>query len=609
MHYWPSGNYANKWHMAGTRKATPRREGTVNRPIEKTPTGIAGFDDITRGGLPRGRTSLVVGGPGAGKTLFALQTLVHGAELMREPGIFVAFEESSAQIIANAATFGWDLERLQHDRLFFLDARVSPATIQSGSFDLAGMLAGLAARAKEMNAKRIVFDGLDVLLTMLDDRAAERREAFRLNEWLHSTGMTGIITAKAGSEETPAERYAFMQFMVDAVLVLSYRLVDRVSLRSLRVLKYRGSGFSEGEYPLVITSLGVDVSTFGDVDLTHEVSKERVSSGVERLDHMLDGGYYRGSTVLITGAPGTSKTTLASAALAGACDRGERALFVSFDEPVGQLVRNLASVGIDLDKHVRNGRLKIHAVRTETKSAEEHLIDLKRLITEHRPTFLALDPLSALEKTGGQIAAKHAALRILDYAKCRTITTVCTSLMGSLTHITEQTEIAVSTIADTWIHLEYLARGGERNRALTIIKSRGMKHSNQVRELILTDRGPSLSDVYTSGGEVLVGTARYEMEQEMRRRQAMAQLELRRRQQEVELAESEIQARMAALQRELELKRAELELFEKTSADASLVRAEEQKELLRLRGGDKDKQAGQNAKDRANGTRGRSRKR
>jgi circadian clock protein KaiC len=592
--------------MMATEKRTRRRDSRDEaKSIAKAPTGIKGFDDRTGGGWPRARTSLVVGGPGAGKTLFALQALVHGAEQLREPGIFVAFEESSSQIIQNAATFGWDLEQLQDESLFFLDARLSPATVQAGDFDLAGILAGLAERVRAMKAKRIVFDGLDVLLTLLDDPRAERREAFRLNDWLHDLGLTGIITAKAASEaDTLAERYAFMQFMVDSVLLLNYRLVDRVSLRSVRVLKYRGSSFSEGEFPLVITEAGVDVSTFGDVDLTHTVSNDRVTSGVDRLDHMMGGGYYRGSTVLITGAPGTSKTTLAAAAIEAACNNGERALFVSFDEPVNQLLRNVQSVGIDLEKHVRNGRLHVHAVRTETKSAEEHLIDLKRRIAMHQPQYLALDPLSALEKTGGQIAAKHAALRIIDYAKCRNITTVCTSLTSTAKHAFEETELAVSTIADTWIHLEYVAMGGERNRALTIIKSRGMKHSNQVRELILSDEGPSLTDVYSSGGEVLVGTARWEMEQKDRRTHELARLETERRQHELALTETEITARMAALERELALKRAELELFMQSQQTATSVREADRDEVVRRRGGEMDKSTRPNGKTGASGKRG-----
>jgi circadian clock protein KaiC len=520
------------------------------------PAGIPGFDEITRGGLPRGRTTLVVGGPGAGKTNFALQTLIVGAEQFGEPAIFVAFEENSRQIVANAKAFGSDLPRLEREHLFFLDAQLSPAAVRAGDFDLTGILAGLSAKAKEMNARRIVFDGLDVLLGILNDPVAERREIYRLHEWLLKSGMTGLITAKAGEADRPsADRYSFMQFMVDCVVVLHYRMIDRVSLRGVRVLKYRGSGFSEGEFPLVITAGGLDVATFGDIQLVTDVSNERVSSGVAELDAMLSGGYHRGSCVLISGAPGTAKTTLAGACLEAGCRSGERALFVSFDESSGQLIRNLQSVNIDLQPQVDNGRLRIHAMRTEARSAEEHLIQLKLLIAEHKPTFLALDPLSALEKTGGQLAAKHASVRLIDLAKAANITTVCTSLVDNTA---EQSEAHISTIADTWIHLEYLAMGGERNRTLTIIKARGTKHSNQVRELILTDDGPYLADVYTAGGQVLVGTARWEREQQQALEQTELERDAARRQRELELVELEIGARIAALERELETKRADL---------------------------------------------------
>ncbi len=519
--------------------ATPGRgpagESVSEAPIAKTKTGIVGFDEITGGGLPAGRTTLILGAPGAGKTVFALQSLVNGARTEREPGIFVAFEENTRQIIGNAGTFGWDLPQLERDELFFLDARLSSTVIQGGDFDIEGMLAALAAKAKKMNAKRIVFDGIDVLLSVLNDPVKERREIYRLQDWLHESGLTAVITAKAfDGDRLSSERYAFMQFMVDAVVAFHHRMVDRVSLRGVRVMKYRGSGFAENEYPLVISATGIEVAVFEPTALDYEVSNERVSSGVDRLDTMLDGGYYRGSGVLVSGAPGTAKTTLAGAFVVAGAAKNERGLYVSFDEASAQIVRNLASVGLDLQTPIDSGLLTMYSIRTEARSAEEHFMAVRRKIEEVKPARLVIDPISALTKTGGQIAAVHGSLRLLDYARSHGITVVCTSLVASENEFAETTLTQISTIADTWIHLAYLVRGGERNRTLTIVKSRGMPHSNQVRELVLASDGLTLSDVYTAGGEVLVGTARWEYEAKMREDEARRTADLFSRRQRLE---------------------------------------------------------------------------
>jgi circadian clock protein KaiC len=554
--------------------------------IAKTATCIDGFDEITGGGIPKGRVTLVVGGPGAGKTVFALETLVNGAHLNREPGIFVAFEESSKQIIDNAATFGWDLEKLQRERLFFLDARLSPTVVQSGQFDLSGMLAAISAKAHEMKATKVVFDGIDVLLTLLNDQNAERREMYRIYEWLQREKLTGIITAKAAeTDRVSTERYAFMQFMVDCVALLQHRLYDRVSMRTVRVTKYRGSGFSENEFPLIISKNGIRVSTFGTRNLM-EASTERVATGIERLDTMLGGGYYRGSSALISGAPGTAKTTLSAACVRAACARGERALVITFDEGASQYIRNLRSVGMDLQPFVDDGTLRISSSRTETQGAEEHLLAIKELLDTHKPALLVIDPISALIKTGGHIAASHASLRILDLAKSRGITTVTTSLVASDTPEEEGTPTQISTIADTWIHLAYLVKGGERNRTISVVKSRGTRHSSQVRELLLSDDGIDLADVYSAGGEVLVGTARWEREQEEQEteRKRRADLESKRRQ--LQLAEAEIAARMAALERELEARRAEIDLVEHGEQERLQRRDESHAGVLRRRKAD-----------------------
>ena len=571
---------------------------TSENAISKSPTGIAGFDEITGGGLPSDRTALILGAPGAGKTVFALECLVNGARNLREPGIFVAFEESSRQIMSNAATFGWDLPALEKEKLFFLDARLSPTVIKAGDFDLTAMLAGLEAKAKEMGAKRIVFDGIDILISLLDDPSKERQELYRLQDWLQRNNLTAIITAKAfEGDRLSSERYAFMQFMVDAVVMLYHRMLDRVSLRGLRVLKYRGTGFAENEFPLVISPTGIEVSVFEQSELSYDVSTERISTGVPRLDTMLDGGYYRGSGVLISGAPGTAKTTLAAAFVDGGCKRGEPALYVSFDEAASQITRNLNSIGIDLQPHRDKGLLHIYSIRTEARSSEEHFLELKSLIRKFKPQNVVLDPISALTKTGGHVSAVHASLRLLDFARAEGITVLCTSLVSE-DAFKESTSMQISTIADTWIHLAYLVRNGERNRTLTVVKSRGMSHSNQVRELILSKNGITLTDVYTAGGEVLLGTARWEYEARMRDEAIRIDAERALRRRILEHEQAELDSRIEALLRERNLKRAELESFAGAGNAAGARRKSDVQEVLRMRHADADTDGGSDGKHR-----------
>jgi circadian clock protein KaiC len=553
---------------------------------EKVRTGIDGFDEISRGGLPVGRTTLIMGTPGAGKTVFALQTLVNAARSEGEAGIFVAFEEKSEQIIANAGAFGWNIPELQARKLFFLDAKMSPEIIQSGGFDIAGMLKALEQKAREMNARRIVFDGIDVLLTLLDDPVTERREIFRLHEWLVENGLSGILTVKSTFEEPlSAGRWGFMQFMADCVVLLHNRVVERVALRGVRILKYRGSAFAANEYPLVIGPRGVEVATFGPDSLDFDVSDERVPSGVAPLDDMLGGGYYRGSSVLITGAPGTAKTTLSGAFAAATCERGERALYVSFDEPATQIVRNLTSVGLDLQRYIDEGLLQMYAVRTEVRSAEEHLVVLDGLIRTFDPQSLIIDPISALMKSGGALAAADTSVRLLDLAKSRGTTAVCTSLVGGTGTTEEATDLQISTIADTWLHVAYVLQGGERNRALSIVKSRGMSHSNQVRELVLGEHGITLRDVYVEGGDVLMGTARFEKEAQTRAQQERARTLAGQRRAELEQQRAELETRMAALRTQLNAHEQEIRRLLEDQRASELLEVERRAEIRRLRGG------------------------
>jgi len=554
----------------------------------KALTGIEGFDEITRGGLPRDRTTLLEGGPGSGKTIMALQFLVNGARVENEPGIFVAFEEGPERIISNAARFGWNLPGLQKKKLFFLDAQPKPDLVQSGSFDLGGMLAALDAKAREIKARRIVFDAIDVILALLDDPAAERREVYRLHEWLLGHGFTAVITGKVGDRQSQAEnrpQLSFMQFMVDCAVILNHEVVQGVSQRNLRVQKYRGSDFSENESPFLIGSAGLEVAGARETAVADgPVTSERVSSGVARLDVMLGGGYYRGASVLITGFPGTAKSTLSGAFAEASCQRGERTLFVSFDSDANEVVRNLASVHIRLERFVKKGLLRLVSSRAVNGSAEIHLMDIKNLAREHRARCVVIDPVSALSKSGNEGTVRSVTERLIDWTKAAGITVVCTSLLDETRPLVEGTPLQISTIVDTWIYLDYLIQAGERNRGLSIIKSRGTAHSNQVRELVLSDSGVTLADAFTAGGAVLMGTMRWEKERAVRGVRDETEAFAKQKQATLATEEALLEVRLKAVQLELEVKRAEMQALTRFGVNriAELARTQ----LRELRGVD-----------------------
>jgi len=555
--------------------------------LRKIPTGIKGFDELSQGGLPCHRTTLLKGGPGAGKTVFAMQTLVNAIRERQEAGIFVAFEESAQQISANAATFDWALPARSRNKLFTVDAHLSPETVHSGEFDLAGMLAVLKAKQEAIGAQWIVFDGIDVLLTLLQNPIAEMREIYRIREWLADSGMSAIITAKADGSTAEVAHYGFLQFMTDCVISLGRRLEHGVPLHRLEITKYRGSDFVAGEYPVSFGPAGMEVGAPEPTEITHAASTERVSAGFERLDTMLGGGLFRGSSTLITGVPGTSKTTLAGKFAEAACRRGERTLFVSFDEGAGPIQRNLASVGIQLKPHVKSGLLRMYSGRTESVGAEDHLLKLKSLLREHRPRCMVIDPLSAIAKAGGIAVARAVANRLIYAVKDEGVTVLVTAInLGDEPQI-EATDLQISTIADTWIHLSYLIRGGERNRALTIIKSRGTWHSNQVRELVLGKSGPLLADVYTAGGEVLMGTLRWEKEGEERARTVQRRAEFEHKRSELQAAEAATHARIKALQQDLARQQAGLTMYASENQARITSTSEREKELRVIRSADK----------------------
>ena len=476
-------------------------------PELKVSTGITGLDEMTGGGLPRGRTTLLVGGPGSGKTILALQFLAHGANKCDEPGIFVAFEEASDQILANTKSFNWGLEELRKEKLFFLDAQPEFDMVQSGTFELSGMLAALGSKAKAMGARRIVFDAIDVVLDLLTDNADKKREIHRMHRWLLANRLTGIVTAKSGSQEVlPGEQsFSFMQFMMDCGVILTHDVQRGISLRKLRIQKYRGSRFDENEAPFRIENSGFAVAVARTASRTDvEVSNERLSSGVKALDEMLGGGFYRSTSVLISGYAGTAKTTLSAQFAETACRRGERTVIISFESDGSELIRNMAAVGIRLEPYVKSGQLRIVSARTLVGSGGSHLVRIKEIVEEHRALCLVIDPISSLCKGSTELPARAVAELLIDWSKANGINLISTHL-----HETSSSEreggdsLNISTLADTWIQLCFVNHSGARNRGLTVVKSRGSAHSDRLREVKLAGNGFSFGGYYRSVNEGL----------------------------------------------------------------------------------------------------------
>lgn len=556
--------------------------------IAKTPTGIPGLDAMLSGGLPAGGVTLVVGAAGAGKTVLALQTLARSARDRREAGIFVAFEEPARRILGNAASFGWGLPQLMHRKLLVIDARLPEEAVQSGDFEISGLLANIEARAKTMKARWVVFDAIDILLDLLPDPALRRREVRRLQRWLHTSGLTCIVTAKQqGFSPSEAPAHLYIGYMAECVIQITRHQHDEVTTHWLHVEKYRGSGHTDRSVPFLIGARGIEVDPMHVRSIQHKAYRERLSTGIERMDAMLGGGLLRGSATLVTGAPGTAKTTLAGKLADAACRRGERVLYVCFDESGEEIVRNLSSVRIDLAPHVRSGRLRLIAIASRARSAEAQHAEILREMEAFRPRVLVVDPLSALLKQGLDTVAMDIAYRLVQHSKHLGVTLFATSLTGKSMVDVESSELHVSTLADTWIHLSYLVRSGERNRLLTIVKSRGTGHSNQVRELLLDDSGVTLADVYTEEGEVLLGTLRHQRETaaaEKREQESLARASERRGKQQ---AAADLAARIRSQQRELERINRDLRAEALQSERAVARRQTERTQISRLRRADR----------------------
>ncbi|PWU20801.1 MAG: KaiC 1 [Verrucomicrobia bacterium] len=521
--------------------------------LAKTPTGIAGLDDITNGGLPKGRPSLVCGSAGAGKTLLAMEFLVRGAVEFGEPGVFMAFEENEDELTRNVASLGFDLKRLVAQKKMALDhVRIERAEIEeTGEYDLEGLFVRLNTAIEAIGAKRVVLDTIEALFASLPNEGILRAELRRLFRWLKQKGLTAIITGERGNSGS-LTRHGLEEYVADCVIVLDHRITNQVSTRRLRVLKYRGSLHGTNEYPFLIGRSGISVLPVTSLGLAHPAPTQRISTGVPRLDSMFSGnGYLRGSSVLISGTAGTGKTSLASAFALAACKRGQRAVYFAFEESPQQIMRNMRSVGIDLRPCVSRGTLCFHSVRPSHYGLEQHLLAIHELVEEIKPRVVVVDPVTNLLSVGDPMEVRSMLTRLIDFFKTHQITALFTSLTVGDADL-EQTEVGISSLMDTWLLVRNLEHNGERNRALYILKSRGMAHSNQVREFVLSSRGIELVDIYTGGGEVLTGTARIGQEAEERRQAQRRLQEFARLQRDAERKRRATEAQIAMLKAQLE---------------------------------------------------------
>lgn len=477
----------------------------VTRGIKKSPTGISGLDEVTCGGLPAGRPTLVCGSAGAGKTMFALEFLVRGAMEFNEPGVFMAFEENAEELTQNAKSLGFDLAELQRRKKLSLDyVYVERSEIEeTGEYDLDGLFIRLGYAIKQVGAKRVVLDTLETLFGGLKNDLILRAELRRLFRWLKEQGVTAIITAERG--QGALTRHGLEEYISDCVIVLDHRVTEQVSTRRMRIVKYRGSSHGTNEYPFLIDNDGFSVVPITSIGLSHKVFTDRVSTGIQDIDNMLGGGVYRGSSVLISGTSGTGKTSFAASAVNAACTRGEKALYFSFEESERQIVRNGQSIGLKLGAHVQSKRLLIHARRATFHGLETHLAVIYKMVRDNKPTVVVIDPMTDFSSVASPVEVRMMMMRLVDFLKMQGVTAIFTSLTGS----SEQSQMAdggISSIIDSWILLRNQEFNGERTRSMYIMKSRGMPHSNKVRDFEITSNGVKLLEHHSGGDDSMDAT-------------------------------------------------------------------------------------------------------
>jgi circadian clock protein KaiC len=524
----------------------------VGMPLPKTPTGIQGLDEITFGGLPKGRPTLVCGSAGCGKTLLSMEFLVHGATEFNEPGVFIAFEETEEDLRKNVASLGYDLKELTNRNKLVVDyVHIERSEIEeTGEYDLAGLFVRLGYAIDLIGAKRVVLDTVEAIFASLPNPMILRAELRRLFRWLKDKGVTAIITGERG--DGTLTRQGLEEYVSDCVILLDHRTREQISTRRLQIVKYRGSTHGTNEYPFLIDEDGISVLPITSLGLLHKASSDRVSSGVPRLDTMLGGkGYFRGASVLVSGTAGTGKSSLAAHFVNAACRRGERCAYFATEESPDLIVRNMRSIGIDLGPWVKKGLLRFDATRPTFHGLEMHLLRMHKLVAETQAKVVVVDPITSYISLGDTLEVKSMLTRLIDFFKAHQITAFFTSLTEGGSAL-EQSEVGISSLMDTWILLRSIESNGERNRGIWVLKSRGMAHSNQIREFVFTDHGIELLDVYVGSEGVLTGTARAAQE-------AKEKAEVLLHRQELERKNQALEAKIAALRAEFEAEREEME--------------------------------------------------
>jgi circadian clock protein KaiC len=552
---------------------TKKEHKYLDNILPKSQTGILGFDEITNGGLPKGRPTLVCGGAGCGKTLFGIEFLVRGATQFNEPGVFMSFEETNEELTINVASLGFDLGNLIKDKKLALDhVHIERSEIEvTGEYDLEGLFIRLGYAIDSIGAKRVVLDTIESLFAGLPNQLILRAELRRLFSWLKSKGVTSIITGERGEETLT--RQGLEEYVSDCVIMLDHRVTEQTSTRRLRVVKYRGSIHGTNEYPFLIDENGFSVLPVTSLGLNHIVSNERISSGINELDEMLEGkGFYRGSTVLVSGTAGVGKTSISAHFAEAACKRGERVLYFCFEESPSQLMRNMLSIGIKLEPWVKKGLLQFHATRPTFYGLEMHLAKTHKAVNEFKPDIVILDPINTFVIGEKEFEVKTMLMRIVDFLKANQITALFTSLTSGESSL-ESSDVGISSLIDTWLLLRDIELNGERNRGMYVLKSRGIANSNQIREFIITSRGVKLREVYIGASGVLTGSARIAQE-------ALENANVLKRKQNVERKKREIERKRRALEAQIKALHAD---FESEESEAVKMIEAEQDIIKRLK--------------------------
>jgi circadian clock protein KaiC len=554
--------------------------------LPRCPTGIQGLDEITDGGLPRGRPTLVCGGAGCGKTLLSVEFLVRGATRFGEPGVLMAFEETKAELEANVASLGFDLAGLVRRKKIVIDyVHLERSEIREcGDYDLEGLFVRLNSAIDSIGAKRVVLDTLEALFASLPNETVLRAELRRLFRWLKEKGVTAVITAERGRDQLT--RHGLEEYVSDCVILLDHRVIDQVATRHLRVVKLRGALHGTNEFPFLIGAAGISVLPITSIGLNHKVSSDRIATGIPRLDAMLGGrGFFRGSSILLTGTPGTGKTIVSANFAHAAALRGERVLFFSFEESSDQIIRNMHSIGLNLDPLVKRGLLRFHSARPSLYGLEMHLASMFSEIARYQPRVVIIDPITSLMDAGTPSECRGMVTRLVDYLKGGLITTLFTSLTQA-GHALQQSEASMSSLMDSWLLLQDFEGNGERNRVLYVLKARGMAHSNQIREFLISDRGIDVVDAYIGPSGVLTGSARAAQTAREKAEALAGQQEAARRTRELERKRESLERQISGLRSEHEASAEELRRIDEQVGTQTRLLTLERTELGLLRQAD-----------------------